>query len=41
VITTHEYIQQVNAENAAKENLLMHRIQLLQAQHTRNTKSGN
>lgn len=41
VITTHEYIQQVNAENAAKESLLMHRIQLLQAQYTRKTKSGN
>ncbi|MFC2634771.1 MAG: TolC family protein [Capnocytophaga granulosa] len=32
VITTHEYLQKVNAENLAKQTLLLHEIQLLQAQ---------
>ncbi|HWD87226.1 MAG TPA: TolC family protein [Mucilaginibacter sp.] len=41
VITTHEYIQQVNAENLARQNLILHRIQLLQAQYNLNYKSGN
>lgn len=41
VITTHEYIQQYNAENLARQNLIMHRIQLLQAQYNQKFKSGN
>jgi outer membrane protein TolC len=41
VITTHEYIQQVNAENLARQNLILHRIQLLQAQYNLKYKSGN
>jgi outer membrane protein len=41
VITTHEYIQQVNAENLARQNLILHRIQLVQAQYNFNYKSGN
>jgi outer membrane protein TolC len=41
VITTHEYIQQVNAENFAQQNLILHRIQLLQAQYNQKFKSGN
>jgi outer membrane protein TolC len=41
VITTHEYIQQLNAENAARQNLILHRIQLLQAQYNQQFKSGN
>lgn len=41
VITTHEYIQQVNAENLARQNLILHRIQLLQAQYNQKYKSGN
>ena len=32
VITTHEYLQKVNAENLAKQTLLLREIQLLQAQ---------
>ena len=32
VITTHEYLQKINAENLAKQTLLLHEIQLLQAQ---------
>ena len=31
IITTHEYLQKVNAENLAKQALLLHEIQLLQA----------
>ncbi|WPV01566.1 TolC family protein [Mucilaginibacter sp. cycad4] len=41
VITTHEYVQQVNAENLARQNLILHRIQLVQAQYNFNYKSGN
>jgi outer membrane protein TolC len=41
VITTHEYIQKVNNENAARQNLILHRIQLLQAQYNLKFKSGN
>lgn len=41
VITTHEYIQKVNQENVAKQNLSLHQIQLLQAQHNLKFKSGN
>lgn len=41
VITTHEYIQQINAENLAREDLILHRIQLLQAQYNLKYKSGN
>ncbi|HEY4193980.1 MAG TPA: TolC family protein [Mucilaginibacter sp.] len=41
VITTHEYIQQVNAENLARQNLILHRIQLLQAEYNQKYKSGN
>jgi len=40
VITTHEYIQQLNAENLAKQNLILHHIQLLQAQYNQLYKSG-
>lgn len=41
VITTYEYIQKVNNENAAKQNLILHQIQLLQAQYNLKFKSGN
>jgi outer membrane protein TolC len=41
VITTHEYIQKMNNENAAKQNLILHQIQLLQAQYNLKFKSGN
>lgn len=41
VITSHEYINKVNAENEARQNLLLHQIQWLQAQYTHNNTSGN
>lgn len=41
VITTHEYIQKANNENAARQNLILHQIQLLQAQYNLKFKSGN
>ncbi len=41
VITTHEYIQKVNNENGARQNLILHEIQLLQAQYDLKFKSGN
>ena len=40
VITTHEYIQKVNNENAARQSLILHQIQLLQAQYNLKFKSG-
>lgn len=33
VITMHEYIQKANAEHLARENKILHQIQLLQAQY--------
>ena len=41
VITTHEYIQKVNAENLAKQTLILHEIQLLQAKQNQKLISGN
>lgn len=41
VITTHEYIQKVNAENLAKQTKILHEIQLLQAQYNQKFISGN
>jgi outer membrane protein TolC len=41
VITSHDYINQVNAENEARQNLILHQIQLLQAQYTHKNTSGN
>ena len=41
VITTHEYIQKLNNENAAKQNLVLHRILLLQARYNMKFKTGN
>ncbi|AZB10786.1 TolC family protein [Chryseobacterium sp. G0162] len=41
VITTHEYIQKINNENAAKQNLILHQIQLLQSQYNLKFKSGH
>ncbi|MBC6988743.1 TolC family protein [Hymenobacter sp. BT491] len=41
VITSHEYIVQVNAESAARQALVLHQIQLLQAQYSYQTTSGN
>ncbi|MBO9731330.1 MAG: TolC family protein [Chitinophaga sp.] len=41
VITVHEYIAQLNAENLAKQSRILHRIQLLQAQYNYKNTSGN
>lgn len=35
VITTHEYLQKVNAEHLARQNKILHGIQLLQAQYNK------
>ncbi len=35
VITTHEYIQKVNAEHLARQNKILHGIQLLQARYNK------
>lgn len=41
VITTHEYIEKENAENLAKQTLILHRIQLLQARYNGKFITGN
>ncbi|HVX51121.1 MAG TPA: TolC family protein [Chitinophagaceae bacterium] len=41
VITPHDYIAQVDAEDLARQNLVLHQIQLLQAQYNFQTTSGN
>jgi outer membrane protein TolC len=41
VITVHEYISKLNAENVAKQTGILHHIQLLQAQYNYKTTSGN
>ena len=41
VITTHEYIQKVNAEYLSRQKKVLHEIQLLQAQYNRKFISGN
>lgn len=41
VITGHEYIAQVDAEDQARQNLALHQIQLLQAQYNYKTTAGN
>lgn len=41
VITTHDYLTFVNAEDQAKQNLLLHQIQLKMAQYNYQTTSGN
>jgi len=41
VITSHDYITQVDAEDQAMQSLILHQIQLLQAQYNYQTTSGN
>ncbi|WP_316823077.1 TolC family protein [Pedobacter gandavensis] len=41
VITTHEYIQKLNSENLARENKIVHEIQLLQAIYNHKFITGN
>jgi outer membrane protein TolC len=41
VITAHDYVTQVNAENQARQSLILHEIQYLQSQYTAKNTSGN
>jgi outer membrane protein TolC len=41
VITVHEYIQKVNAEDLAKQTKILHEIQLLQAKYNQKYITGN
>ncbi|MFC0182455.1 Outer membrane protein TolC [Pseudarcicella hirudinis] len=41
VITTHDFINQLNAENLARQTLILHSIQLLQAQYKLSHTTGN
>ncbi|RLJ32647.1 outer membrane protein TolC [Chryseobacterium sp. 7] len=41
VITTHEYIQKLNTEHLANQAMILHQIQLLQAQYNQKFISGN
>lgn len=41
VLSTHDYITEVNAENEAKQNLILHQVQLLQAQYSYQNTMGN
>lgn len=41
LITANDYLQQVNAEDQARQNLTTHEIQLLQAQYELKTTMGN
>jgi len=40
VITANDYLREVNAEDLARQNLITHQIQLLQAQINYQTISG-
>lgn len=41
VITSHDYVTQVNAESQARQSLNLHRIEFLQSQYNTKTTSGN
>ncbi|RBL88977.1 TolC family protein [Chitinophaga flava] len=41
VVTVHEYISQLNAENLAKQSRILHQLQWLQAQYNYKNTSGN
>lgn len=41
IITSNDYIKEVNAEDQARQNMLLHEIQLLMAQYNQKTISGN
>lgn len=41
VITVHEYISQLNSENTSRQTMILHTIQLLQAEYKHNHISGN
>lgn len=41
VITSNDYLKEVNAEDQARQNMTLHQIQLLMAQYNYQTTSGN
>lgn len=41
VLSAHDYITEVNAEDQARQNLILHEMQLLQAQHSYQNTIGN
>ncbi|WP_210520295.1 TolC family protein [Hymenobacter terricola] len=41
VITSHDYVVQVNNESEARQALVLHQLQLLQTQYNQQTTSGN
>jgi outer membrane protein TolC len=41
VITSHDYINQVNAESQARQRFILHSVQLLQSEYDSHTTSGN
>lgn len=41
VITVHEYIQKLNAEHLARQSLILHQVQLLQAKYNQKFITGN
>lgn len=41
VITSHDYVREVNAEDLAKQNAALHKVQLAMAQYNLKTTSGN
>ena len=41
VITSHDYLREVNAEDLAKQNAALHKVQLAMAQYNFKTTSGN
>jgi hypothetical protein len=41
VITSNDYIRELNAEDNAKQNLEIHKIQLLLAQYSYKITTGN
>jgi hypothetical protein len=40
-ITANDYIREINAEDIAKQNLLLHRLQLLMAEYSLNVTAGD
>ncbi len=41
VLSAHDYINEVNAEDQARQNLILHEMQLLQAQYSYQNTTGN
>ena len=41
VLSTSDFLRELNAEDAAKQNLLLHQVQLMLAQYNYQTTSGN